>query len=126
MRYRLCASVMMRRLQDFSGSWIVSGQQRQRAQVAEEIGEPEAANGNRNDDIGDCDIERLREIRLDDPEKIHEAHQNQPNGKPYQLADVALERARKQKGERYDEVTKRADQKNLRPARAKQMDVEST
>src|SRR5580704_1222722 len=125
MRYRLCASVMMRRLQDFSGGWIVSGQQRQRAQVAEEIGEPEAANGNRNDDIGDCDIERLREIRLDDPEKIHEAHQNQPNGKPYQLADVALERARKQKGERYDEVAKREDQRDPTPAAVKTIEIES-
>src|SRR5579863_7289119 len=118
MRSRLGASVVMRGLENFSDGGIVGGQQRHGSEIAEEIPQPEAADGDGHDDVGDGDAESLREIGLDDPEKIDVAHDHQPYGEPYQLANVALERAREQDHEWNREVEQGEDQADRAPSAA--------
>ena len=82
---------MMMRLQNFSRCWIVGRKQRQRAEVAEEVGQPEAADGNGHDHIGKSQFQGVRKIRLDDPEQVEITHQDEPDCEPDQFANVALE-----------------------------------
>src|SRR5580658_3597042 len=108
--------MMMLRLQYFYGRRIIGGQQWQRAQIAEEVGQPEAADRDWHDYVGHSYVESLRKIRLDNPEQVHITHQQHPCGQPDQLADVALERARQQHREWNGEVEDHDEQADVAPA----------
>ena len=62
-------------------------------------------------------VKSLRKIRFDDPEQIEVAHQQQPDRKPHQLANVALEWAREQHRERNDEVETEPESARSIPSR---------
>src|SRR5579862_1783971 len=112
------------RFNDFSRRRIVSRQQRQRRQIAEEIRQPQAADGDGHNDVRNRDIQRFREIRLNDPKQVQPAHQQQPDGQPHQLADVALQRPRKQQGKRHGEVEQYQDQADPSPPIAQALQIE--
>src|ERR1035438_6312322 len=91
-------------------------QQRQRAQIAEEVSQPETADGNGHDHVRDGDGESLGKIRFDDPEQIQIAHQHEPHCQPHQLANVAFEGARQQSSERDGKVEDHNEQADVSPA----------
>src|SRR5579859_1418819 len=114
----------MRGFDDFSDRGIVGREERHGSEVAEEVPEPEAADGDGHDDVGDGDGESPGEIRFDDPEHIDVAHDHQPDREPYQLANVALEGAREKDHERNREMEQDQDERDGSPSAVQTLQIE--
>src|SRR5579862_5831548 len=108
--------MMMLWVQNLSRGRIVEGQQRQRAQIAEEVSQPQAANGDGHNHICRGEIKGLREIWLDDPEQVYKTHQHEPHSQPDKFANITLQRARQQNRERNREVEDGKDESDPSPA----------
>ncbi len=115
---------MRMRLQDFTRRWIKGREKRQGSEIAEEERQPQAANGDGHDDIGNGDGERLREIRFDDPEQIDVAHEQDPHGEPDELANVFLKGAGEENREGEGEAEEHQKQANRLPSAAQSREVE--
>src|SRR5580704_2865627 len=72
----------MCRLQNFVGVGVIGRQKRQRAQVAENIPTPDSSEGNGHNYVRQSQMDGRGKMRLDDPEQVEVANQQQPNRQP--------------------------------------------
>src|SRR6267378_4542435 len=97
-------SSLMLGLQNLFRVDVVGGQERQRTQVVTEVGDPQSAHCEGNHQVRPGHAEGCGEVGLDDPEKVHVAHEQQPPRQVDELCYVALERPGEQNDERHCEV----------------------
>src|SRR5713226_6801744 len=98
---------------------VVRRQQRPRFQMAYEERDPEAADAYRRDDIGPVDFQpSLAESRLNNPEYIHDADGDHPDGEHAQPVRIPLHEAHQQEDEGYAEVEDRDEKRQVAPPAA--------
>src|SRR5450432_4482896 len=104
---------------------IAERQQRHLLQIKSEISKPQSDQGYGHDYI-DPGVERPKsKFRPGDPEKIDEAHKDQPDRDFRQQARVAFQIARKQQEKRHEKVKDQHDHRNHTPAAVQARAVKS-
>ena len=83
---------------------VVHRQQWPRSQIVKKERQPEPANGDWHHQIQPVEIEILMKVRLDIPEQVHEAHEQQPCSQPHQRGRIAFKLSRKQQQEGHGEM----------------------
>src|SRR5260221_5197909 len=104
---------------------IADGQHRKLFQVPDEEKEPQTAGGKRRTNVPYVRQSPGRKFRASHPEKVDQAHKNQPNGHGRQDFGIALKVARKQQKERDKKVEDDHDDGHHAPLAVQARIVES-
>src|SRR5258706_14730024 len=95
--------------------WIADREHRELLELPGKEKEPQAAESKGRGKVPDVGQRRGGKLRAGVPEKVDQAHKNQPNGDGRQESGIALEVARKEQKERNKKVKDEHDNSDNAP-----------
>src|SRR6266850_837166 len=112
-------------LEDLLKIWVANRKKRVLLQIEGKKPQPQSAECEREDDVQPGWQGARREFRPCHPEKIHEAHENQPQRDLREHARVSLQVLRKKQEKRNEEMKNQHEHRNDAPAAVQPRAIEA-